>query len=55
MGPALTTIRQPLRDMAASATEMLIECRTGEEAAKRTILPTTLIQRDSTQHPESED
>ncbi|MCI1983157.1 MAG: LacI family DNA-binding transcriptional regulator [Bifidobacteriaceae bacterium] len=55
MGPALTTIRQPLRDMAASASQMLIATRTGQDCAKRTILPTTLIQRDSTRHPEDND
>lgn len=48
MGPALTTIRQPLHDMAASATRMLIDARSGAESARRVILPTTLIQRDST-------
>lgn len=47
MGPALTTIRQPLHDMAASAVRMLIDARTGGDGPKRVILPTTLIQRDS--------
>lgn len=55
MGPALTTIRQPLHDMAASATRMLINAREGKDGAKRVILPTTLIQRDSARRPAETD
>jgi LacI family transcriptional regulator len=53
MGPALTTVRQPLHDMAASATRLLINAREGNDSAKRVILPTTLIERDSTRSPQS--
>ena len=49
MGPALTTIRQPLLDMATTATRMIIDTVEGRTVQKRVILPTTLVTRDSTQ------
>lgn len=55
MGPALTTVRQPLHDMASSATRMLIDVRCGKDCPKKVILPTTLIQRDSARKPQSDE
>ncbi|KFI90985.1 periplasmic-binding protein/LacI transcriptional regulator [Bifidobacterium saguini DSM 23967] len=49
MGPALTTVRQPLRDMAATAARMIIDTTEGRQIQKRVILPTSLVMRDSTQ------
>ena len=49
MGPALTTVRQPLQDMAAMAARMVIDTAEGRSIQKRVILPTSLVVRDSTQ------
>jgi DNA-binding LacI/PurR family transcriptional regulator len=50
--PALTTINQPLRDMAGTATRMLIDLARGiEPASTRIDLVTELIVRDSTTVP----
>lgn len=48
MGPALTTVRQPLQDMAAAAVRMIIDKSHGRPIQNRSIYPTTLIVRDST-------
>ena len=49
MGPALTTVRQPLQDMAAAAVRMIIDkSHGGRPIQNRSIYPTTLIVRDST-------
>jgi LacI family transcriptional regulator len=48
MGPALTTIRQPLQDMAATAARMIIDTKEGRKSQKRVILSTSLVVRDST-------
>lgn len=48
MGPALTTVRQPLQDMAAAAVRMIIDKSHGQPIQNRSIYPTTLIVRDST-------
>ena len=48
MGPALTTVRQPLQDMAAAAVRMIIDKSHGRPLQNRSIYPTTLIVRDST-------
>ncbi|OZG68643.1 LacI family DNA-binding transcriptional regulator [Bifidobacterium eulemuris] len=47
MGPALTTVRQPLQEMAGVATRMLIQATQGETPSS-VILPTSLIVRNST-------
>ena len=47
--PPLTTVRQPLYEMGAAATRLLLSLlRGGEAAVPRTSLPTTLIVRGST-------
>lgn len=49
VNPNLTTVRQPIKDMAASATSMLIRLIHGETLDSRRLeLATTLIERDST-------
>ncbi|OZG62637.1 LacI family transcriptional regulator [Bifidobacterium lemurum] len=47
MGPSLTTVRQPLQEMAGAATRMLIQATRGETPSS-VILPTSLIVRNST-------
>lgn len=50
MGPSLTTVRQPLREMASCAAEMLLKSRQGgNQTHNSVILPTSLIIRNSTQ------
>jgi LacI family xylobiose transport system transcriptional regulator len=48
LGPALTTIRQPLTDMGAAAATMVIARAAGEPTDVRVELPTTLVVRGST-------
>ena len=48
MGPALTTVRQPLQNMAAAAVRMIIDKSHGRPIQNRSIYPTTLIVRNST-------
>ncbi|KOA45818.1 LacI family transcription regulator [Bifidobacterium animalis subsp. lactis ATCC 27536] len=48
LGPALTTVRQPLHDMAAVSTRMLIDTAEGRPTQHHVILPTTLVVRNST-------
>ncbi|AQZ61838.1 Transcriptional regulator, LacI family [[Actinomadura] parvosata subsp. kistnae] len=50
--PPLTTVRQPLSQMAAAATRMLLQLANGEELAQSRIeLATELVVRDSTAPP----
>ncbi|MEJ3745461.1 LacI family DNA-binding transcriptional regulator [Actinomycetes bacterium KLBMP 9797] len=52
MGPALTTVRQPLTDMGVAAAGMVLAFVAGEPlAALHLELPTTLIPRGSTASP----
>jgi LacI family transcriptional regulator len=52
--PALTTVRQPLRDMGAIATQMLIEkLNFSDKEITRIELPTELIVRASTMPPKN--
>jgi DNA-binding LacI/PurR family transcriptional regulator len=52
IGPALTTINQPLRDMAGTATRMLLDLARGVELqTSRVDLVTELIVRESTALP----
>ncbi len=52
MIPPLTTVRQPLGEMAATATELVVALARGdEEHARRIVLPTELIVRASTAPP----
>jgi DNA-binding LacI/PurR family transcriptional regulator len=52
LGTALTTVDQPLRDMAAAATRMLLDLAAGVELPSRRIeLMTELVVRESTAPP----
>ena len=52
MIPPLTTVRQPLGEMAAIATELVVELSRGSaERGRRVVLPTELIVRASTAAP----
>jgi LacI family transcriptional regulator len=52
--PALTTIRQPMREMGEAAALLLLEhVRGSPEAASSRILPTSLVVRGSTYEPSS--
>ncbi|KFJ08317.1 LacI family DNA-binding transcriptional regulator [Bifidobacterium tsurumiense] len=53
LGPALTTIRQPLQDMASAATELIVKTINKLPAQRHIIMPTSLVLRQSTQalHP----
>jgi LacI family xylobiose transport system transcriptional regulator len=49
LGPALTTVRQPLMQMGAAAAEVILGMSLGRQPDHDRIeLPTTLIVRDST-------
>lgn len=51
-GPALTTVRQPFREMGAAAANMLLALVAGEQPEQvRIELPTTLVVRGSTAPP----
>ena len=49
--PALTTVHQPLRQMAESATQRLLGIRAGEAVATRLEMSTSLVVRKSTAPP----
>ncbi|HEY1089785.1 MAG TPA: LacI family DNA-binding transcriptional regulator [Burkholderiaceae bacterium] len=49
--PPLTTVRQPLGQMARTAVEMLIAAQRGEEFDAHPVLPHELVVRDSTSAP----
>jgi len=52
--PALTTVRQPLRNMGSVATQMLLDLLKNPLTPSRRIeLPTGLVVRDSCQPPRS--
>jgi len=52
VGPPLTTVRQPLMDMATAAAEMVVAMARGEELAQtRVELSTELVIRESTAPP----
>ncbi|GAA1037868.1 LacI family DNA-binding transcriptional regulator [Virgisporangium ochraceum] len=52
IGPALTTVNQPLRDMAGTATRMLLDLARGvEPATTRIDFVTELVVRESTAPP----
>jgi LacI family transcriptional regulator len=53
VGPPLTTVRQPLMDMATAAAEMVLAIAGGEEPAQtRVELATELVVRESTAPPD---
>ncbi|WP_431246721.1 substrate-binding domain-containing protein [Leifsonia xyli] len=49
--PPLTTVRQPLQEMAEEATRLALRLRAGEVESSRLELATTLIERGSTAPP----
>jgi LacI family transcriptional regulator len=52
--PALTTVRQPLKNMGSIATQMLLDLLKNPDASKKRIeLPTGLVVRDSCKPPHS--
>ncbi|WP_236062093.1 LacI family DNA-binding transcriptional regulator [Actinacidiphila acididurans] len=52
MGPPLTTVRQPLTDMAEAAARLVLDLGRGHEPAMRRVeLATSLVVRDSTAPP----
>lgn len=46
--PSITTIRQPVDEMAQLAVDMLIRANRNELVQARTTLPVTLIRRETT-------
>ena len=46
--PQLTTIHQPIKEMATIAVELLDKAAAGQLVAKRTVLPVYLVEREST-------
>ncbi|WP_368192638.1 substrate-binding domain-containing protein, partial [Bifidobacterium pseudocatenulatum] len=52
LGPALTTVRQPLQDMARAAVRMLVEALSTDVIQPHIIMPTSLVVRNSTQQLE---
>ena len=48
LGPALTTVRQPLQDMARAAVRMLVEALSTDVIQPHIIMPTSLVVRNST-------
>jgi LacI family xylobiose transport system transcriptional regulator len=49
--PPLTTVRQPLQEMAEEATRLALRLRAGDVENSRLELATTLVQRGSTAPP----
>ena len=54
-GPPLTTVRQPLSDMGATAADLVLTLASGEPARTRVELATTLVVRHSTAPPRASD
>ena len=48
MSPELTTIHQPIGQLAETAMELLLEGRGSEKTGARHVLPVTLVQRETT-------
>lgn len=46
--PPITTIHQPIKEMAETAVEMVIAASEGKTVPKRTLLPVSLVKREST-------
>ena len=50
LSPALTTVKQPLQDMARASVRMIVEAlTTGDVLQPHIIMPTSLVVRNSTQ------
>jgi LacI family sucrose operon transcriptional repressor len=46
--PTITTIHQPLKEMAEMALQLLLDASEGKIVPNRTILPISLIERETT-------
>ncbi len=46
--PRITTIHQPIKEMARTAVELLIKASEGEVTPSRTVLPVVLVERETT-------
>lgn len=46
--PTISTIHQPIKEMAEAAIDLLIHAAQGKTVAKRTLLPVSFVERDST-------
>ncbi len=46
--PSLTTVRQPIKEIARKAIELILRQIDGEKVEKENILPITLIERETT-------
>jgi LacI family sucrose operon transcriptional repressor len=46
--PSITTIKQPIKEMAQIAIDLLISTSEGKLVPKRSVLPVTLIERETT-------
>lgn len=46
--PPITTIHQPIKEMAQAAVDMVISASEGKMVPKRTLLPVNLVKREST-------
>ncbi|NMM93719.1 LacI family DNA-binding transcriptional regulator [Bifidobacterium oedipodis] len=51
LSPSLTTVLQPLAQMAGCAANLLLEMNAGHSVAQDTVFPTTLVVRNSTAKP----
>lgn len=48
MGPSLTTVRQPLQEMASAAVRLIVDKTSGKAVQNHTVFPTNIVQRNST-------
>lgn len=55
MGPALTTVKQPLAEMAGLAVQMILQTTKGRPVRRQVVMPTTLKVRNSTRAPRGEE
>jgi len=46
--PPITTIHQPIKEMAVAAVDIVIAAAEGNTVAKRTLLPVSIVEREST-------
>ncbi len=55
MGPPLTTVHQPLQEMASLATRLIMDIHANRVLLRTTILPVGLVVRNSTCAPRTVD
>ncbi|MCR5273615.1 MAG: LacI family DNA-binding transcriptional regulator [Lachnospiraceae bacterium] len=46
--PSITTIHQPIKEMAETAVRILIDASEGKTVAKKTVLPVKIVERETT-------